>query len=72
MRTQEHSRELEALVSLNEAADLLGLHLQSVLRAIRGGDLVPVRIGRRTLLEPAELRRFIAERRVTPAAGDAP
>jgi excisionase family DNA binding protein len=50
-----------ALFSVTKAADVLGISIWTVRGYIRNGMLIPVRIGRRVLLEEAELERFIAE-----------
>lgn len=52
---------MRALKSVEEAAGLLGISKWTVRKDIREGRLTPVRLGRRVLLEEAELERFIAE-----------
>lgn len=47
------------LLNINEAANELRLSPWTVRLYIRLGKLKPVRIGRRVLLEPAELRRLV-------------
>jgi excisionase family DNA binding protein len=51
------------LLSLREAARLLGISFWSVRRLIRDGRLCPVRVGKRVLLEQSTLERFIAANR---------
>jgi excisionase family DNA binding protein len=50
---------MERLRSVNEAAEVLGISVYTVRKYIKLGKLTPVRIGRRVLLEEAELQRFI-------------
>ena len=52
---------MTALLSVARAADFLGISSWTVRAYIRNGRLVPVRLGRRVLLEEAEIERFIAE-----------
>lgn len=51
------------LISVNHVAAELGLSRETVERHIRLGNLPSVRIGRRILVERAELDSFIASRR---------
>jgi excisionase family DNA binding protein len=57
---------LEPLLSIEEAAGLLAISPRGVYRLIRRSDLVTVKVGNCTRIEPQELRRFIAERRKRP------
>jgi excisionase family DNA binding protein len=52
---------MEPLVSVNEAAKLLGLSSWTVRKLIANHRLRPVRINRRVLLQPEELRRIVEE-----------
>ena len=52
---------MRPLNSVEEAAKLLGISPWTVRSYIRVGRLRPVRIGRRVLLEEAELERFVRE-----------
>ena len=52
---------MTALFSVAKAADVLGISIWTVRAYLRNGKLIPVRIGRRVLLEEAELERFITE-----------
>ena len=51
---------MRPLKSVEEAAELLGVSKWSVRSWIREGKLRAVRLGRRVLVEEAELERFIA------------
>ena len=50
-------------VSIHDAAAALNVSHWSLRKYIRQGRLVAVRIGRRVLIEPAELQRLIANGR---------
>ncbi len=52
---------MEALLNIDKAAEKLGLSPWTLRLYLRQGKLRPVRIGRRVLLEEAELSRFITE-----------
>lgn len=52
---------MRALKTIPEAAELLRISHWTVRKDIRDGKLTPVRLGRRVLLEEAELERFVAE-----------
>ena len=54
---------MRALKSVEEAAGLLGISPWTVRSYIHDGKLRPVRLGRRVLLEEAELERFVARSR---------
>jgi len=54
---------MEPLVNVNEAAKLLGLSSWTVRKLIASNRLSAVRINRRVLLQPEELRRIIEEGR---------
>jgi excisionase family DNA binding protein len=57
------------LLSVSATARRLGVHRNSVRRLIRAGELPHVRIGKRILLEPADVEQLIADnRRVGTAA----
>jgi len=49
---------LEPLVSIAQAAELLGVSTRTVLRLADSGAIVRVRIGRRTLFEPDSIRGY--------------
>jgi excisionase family DNA binding protein len=62
---------MNALKSVVEAAGLLGISPWTVRSYIRSGKLMPVRIGRRVLVEEAELERFVASGKSAAAVPDA-
>lgn len=49
---------LEPLVSITQAAELLGVSTRTVLRLADSRAIVRVRIGRRTLFEPDSIRDY--------------
>jgi excisionase family DNA binding protein len=51
------------LIGIKEASRALGISHWTLGEYIRTGKLGHVRIGRRVLVEPAELERFVAEGR---------
>jgi excisionase family DNA binding protein len=52
-------------MSIYEVAEVLRISERGVYRLMSGGDLRSLKVGGRTLIEPDELRRFIACRRLT-------
>lgn len=54
---------LEPLLSVAEAADTLGISRAGLWRLVYAGEIEVVAVGGRRLIEPDELRRFIAARR---------
>jgi excisionase family DNA binding protein len=54
---------VEALLNLQQAAEILGLAEVTVRKLVRNRKLTAVKIGRRLLFEPERLRRFIARNR---------
>ena len=54
---------MEALLTVEDAAKVLGISPWTVRRYISVNRIRPIRIGRRTLLEERELRRLIEEGR---------
>ena len=54
---------MNRLHSIEESAEILGISPWTVRKYIREFKLQPVRIGRRVLLEEAELQRFVADSR---------
>jgi excisionase family DNA binding protein len=54
---------MTGLLDVKHAAALLGISPFTLWAYLRRGDIKAVRIGRRVLLEEAELERFVAERR---------
>jgi len=55
----DHQGQLEALLSVPDAADVLGVSPVTTRRLIRSGDLPSVRVGDRVLIEPSAVRAFI-------------
>jgi excisionase family DNA binding protein len=53
---------VEQLLSVRQAADLLRLHPKSVYALVARGSIPHVRIGRRVLFRPEDLRRWIGLR----------
>jgi excisionase family DNA binding protein len=53
------------LLSLRDAARLLGISFWSVRRLIKTGRLTPVQVGRRVLLEQSAIEQFISAHRRT-------
>jgi len=60
---------VEPLMSIEEVAGVLRISERGLYRLIRSGELVILKVGHRTLLEPAEVRNFITNHR---QAGDLP
>jgi excisionase family DNA binding protein len=54
---------IEALLSLDDVAQVLRISESGVYRLIRSGDLPRVKVGNRTLFAPHDVRAFIASRR---------
>jgi excisionase family DNA binding protein len=54
---------METLLDINSVERLLSLSPWTIRRLISDGKLIPVRLGRRVLVEPAELERFVSQRR---------
>src|SRR2546429_4444011 len=54
-------KKMKPLKSVEEAAGLLGISPWTVRGYIRDGKIKPVRLGRRVLVEEAELERFVAD-----------
>jgi len=52
----------EKYLTVNQVADLLQLHWQSVLNYIKRGDLPAIRLGRGYRISQTELDKFIADR----------
>jgi excisionase family DNA binding protein len=55
---------IEPLLSLDDVTRLLRISESGVYRLVRSGALPRVKVGKRTLFEQNEIRRFIASRRV--------
>ena len=50
---------MEKLIDIERAAEELSISPWTVRFLIRNKQLTPVKVGRRTLLEPCELDRFV-------------
>ena len=64
--------QIEPLKDIQEAAEILRRSHWTIRRDVRAGKIRCIRLGRRILFEPAELRRLIAQSRGdlgTPHAG---
>jgi excisionase family DNA binding protein len=59
----EPAATLEPLLSIEGAAALLSISPRGVYRLIGRSEIVPVKVGGCTRIEPWELRRYIAEQR---------
>jgi excisionase family DNA binding protein len=59
---------MEALLSIERAAQVLGISPWTVRRYIATQKLIPVRIGRRVLLEERELQRIVDLGRIKTSA----
>jgi excisionase family DNA binding protein len=57
---------LEPLLSIEEAAAVLAISQRGVYRLIERNNLLVLKVGGCTRIEPQELRRFIAEQRKRP------
>ena len=56
-------QRLERLMSIDEVASVLHISARGVYRLISSGQLLSLKVGHRTLVEPAEVRNFIAIQR---------
>ena len=63
---------MNPLKSIPESAEFLRVSHWKVRKDIRDGKLIPVRIGRRVLLEEEELERFVAESKKSNAKDRSP
>ena len=54
---------MKQLYDINAAAQVLSISPWTIRNYIRKGSIQPLRIGRRVLLEEAELERFVSEAR---------
>ena len=60
---------MEPLQTVEQAAQMLGISPWTVRAYIKQAKLAPVRIGRRVLIEQAELRRFVEASKAAHAEG---
>jgi hypothetical protein len=58
------TKVLEPLLKLEEAAQILGRSHWVLRSDVKAGRLACVRLGRRIMIEPCEIRRLIEEGRV--------
>lgn len=63
--------EKKQFLSLEEVADLLGVHYQLIYRLVRSGELPAVRLGRIYRIERADLDRYLERSKTSsgPAGG---
>lgn len=61
---------LEPLMSVEEVANCLRISERGVYRLLGRGEIATIKVGGRTRIEPAELRRFIADQRREPAVAE--
>lgn len=61
---------MEQLMDIDKAGEFLGISPWTIRAYIRDRKLIPVRLGRRVLLEPAELRRFVEAAKQAGASGE--
>jgi excisionase family DNA binding protein len=54
---------LEPLMSIDHVAEVLAISARGVYRLMNRGELLAIKVGGCTRVEPEELRRYIAERR---------
>jgi excisionase family DNA binding protein len=57
------STSMEALHSLADVRRILGVSRPTVHRLVRRGDLPVIKVGSRTLIEPADLRDYLAAKK---------
>ena len=57
------SPTVEPLLSLEEVTAVLRISERSLYRLLSRGEIGGLKVGGRTLIEPEELRRYIASRR---------
>jgi excisionase family DNA binding protein len=57
------SSQLEPLLTINEAADVLGISRSQVYLMLRRGELPYTRVGERIRFVPAELREYLDQQK---------
>jgi len=62
--------EMTKLLSVIEAAQILGVHKLTVRNQIKAGSIPVVRIGSRTLIKEEDIEKFITDRTVVRKQGD--
>jgi excisionase family DNA binding protein len=71
MGREKRRKDMRALKSVEEAAGLLAISPWTVRSYIKTGKLKPVRLGRRVLVEEAELERFVAQNKKVEGVANA-
>jgi len=54
---------IEPLLSIEEVSQVLHISERGIYRLVNSGELARVKVGQRTLFDPADIRRFIESRR---------
>lgn len=67
----EHIRNIEGLLTYDQAGKLLGVTGRTVWTLVHRGDLPAVRFGHSVRIDPADLRDFIEGSKQGPASGTA-
>lgn len=62
-RSIDVSREADALVTVAEAAEWLGVKVSWVADAVRRRELPHVRVGKHVRIRPEDLRAYVEENR---------
>lgn len=60
---------MDALLNVRQAAELLGVGERTLVRLLASGELPRVKIGRRTLIDPQDLRGYVVRHRTGSVAG---
>lgn len=61
--------QIPVLWKKKQAADALGISVRLLEMKIKSGEITPVKIGSRTLVDPVDLRVFIERQKASPQAG---
>ena len=64
----EHIRNIEGLLTYDQAGKLLGVTGRTVWTLVHRGDLSAVRFGHSVRIDPADLRAFIEQSKRGPVA----
>ncbi len=64
-KPEYESDRLERLLTIGDVGRVLGVSRGSVYALIRGGELVPIRVGERARFSPADVRGYLERRRQT-------
>ena len=57
------ARRLEPLLTITEAAEVLGVQRSTIYRLLRDSDLVAVRVGKRLRFRPSDLEDYLERHR---------